>query len=87
MKEAALLLDSVNEPKDLKNLNFDELKILSSEIRSLLVQTVENNGGHLGSNLGIVELTIALHRVFDSPKDIILWDTGHQTYVHKLITG
>ncbi len=51
------------------------------------MQTVENNGGHLGSNLGIVELTIALHRVFDSPKDIILWDTGHQTYVHKLITG
>ncbi len=87
MKEAVLLLNSINNPKDLNNLNSDELKVLSSEIRTLLVKTVENNGGHLGSNLGIVELTIALHRVFDSPNDIILWDTGHQTYVHKLLTG
>ena len=87
MKEAALLLNSINNPQDLNNLNSDELKVLSSEIRTLLVKTVENNGGHLGSNLGIVELTIALHRVFDSPNDIILWDTGHQTYVHKLLTG
>ncbi|MBL89385.1 MAG: 1-deoxy-D-xylulose-5-phosphate synthase [Actinobacteria bacterium] len=87
MKEAALLLNSINNPQDLNNLNLDELKVLSSEIRTLLVKTVESNGGHLGSNLGIVELTIALHRVFDSPNDIILWDTGHQTYVHKLLTG
>jgi len=87
VKEAALLLNSINNPQDLNNLNSDELKVLSSEIRTLLVKTVENNGGHLGSNLGIVELTIALHRVFDSPNDIILWDTGHQTYVHKLLTG
>ncbi len=87
MKEAALLLNSINNPQDLNNLNSDELKVLSSEIRTLLVKTVESNGGHLGSNLGIVELTIALHRVFDSPNDIILWDTGHQTYVHKLLTG
>jgi len=87
VKEAALLLNSINNPQDLNNLNSDELKVLSSEIRTLLVKTVESNGGHLGSNLGIVELTIALHRVFDSPNDIILWDTGHQTYVHKLLTG
>jgi len=87
VKEAALLLNSINNPQDLNNLNLDELKVLSSEIRTLLVKTVESNGGHLGSNLGIVELTIALHRVFDSPNDIILWDTGHQTYVHKLLTG
>ena len=77
-----MVLDSINFPEDLNHLNSYELETLSSEIRTLLVETVENNGGHLGSNLGIVELTIALHRVFDSPNDIILWDTGHQTYVH-----
>jgi len=82
-----LVLDSINFPEDLNNLNSYELETLSSEIRTLLVETVENNGGHLGSNLGIVELTIALHRVFDSPNDTILWDTGHQTYVHKILTG
>ena len=82
-----MVLDSINFPEDLNNLNSYELETLSSEIRTLLVETVENNGGHLGSNLGIVELTIALHRVFDSPNDTILWDTGHQTYVHKILTG
>ncbi len=83
----ALVLDSINFPEDLSDLNSEELETLSSEIRTLLVETVENNGGHLGSNLGIVELTLALHRVFDSPNDTILWDTGHQTYVHKILTG
>ena len=86
-KETVLVLDSINSPEDLKNLELHELDTLSSEIRALLVETVEKNGGHLGSNLGIVELTIALHRVFDSPNDTILWDTGHQTYVHKILTG
>ena len=86
-KETVLVLDSINFPEDLKNLELHELDTLSSEIRTLLVETVEKNGGHLGSNLGIVELTIALHRVFDSPNDTILWDTGHQTYVHKILTG
>ena len=82
-----MVLDSINFPEDLNDLNSHELETLSTEIRTLLVETVENNGGHLGSNLGIVELTIALHRVFDSPNDTILWDTGHQTYVHKILTG
>ena len=82
-----MLLASIDSPADLKGLSFDELNQLSSEIRELIISTVTTTGGHLGSNLGVVELTIALHRVFDSPKDILLWDTGHQTYVHKLLTG
>jgi 1-deoxy-D-xylulose-5-phosphate synthase len=82
-----VLLASIDSPADLKGLSFDELNQLSSEIRELIISTVTTTGGHLGSNLGVVELTIALHRVFDSPKDILLWDTGHQTYVHKLLTG
>jgi 1-deoxy-D-xylulose-5-phosphate synthase len=82
-----VLLASIDSPADLKGLSFDELNQLSSEIRELIIATVTTTGGHLGSNLGVVELTIALHRVFDSPKDILLWDTGHQSYVHKLLTG
>ena len=82
-----MLLASIDSPADLKGLSFDELNQLSSEIRELIISTVTTTGGHLGSNLGVVELTIALHRVFDSPKDILLWDTGHQSYVHKLLTG
>ena len=82
-----MLLASIDSPADLKGLSFDELNQLSSEIRELIIATVTTTGGHLGSNLGVVELTIALHRVFDSPKDILLWDTGHQSYVHKLLTG
>jgi 1-deoxy-D-xylulose-5-phosphate synthase len=82
-----VLLASIDSPADLKGLSFDALNQLSSEIRELIIATVTTTGGHLGSNLGVVELTIALHRVFDSPKDILLWDTGHQSYVHKLLTG
>ena len=82
-----MLLDAINGPEDLRRLDETDLDALADEIRSLVVDTVASNGGHLGSNLGVVELTLALHRVFDSPRDIILWDTGHQAYVHKLLTG
>jgi len=81
------ILDRINSPGDVKGLNQDELAQLCSELRELLVSQVTQNGGHLASNLGVVELTIALHRVFDSPKDKIIWDVGHQSYVHKLLTG
>ncbi|MFW6117953.1 MAG: 1-deoxy-D-xylulose-5-phosphate synthase [Chloroflexota bacterium] len=81
------ILDKVNAPGDVKGLAQDELGELCSELRELLVSRVSENGGHLASSLGVVELTIALHRVFNSPKDKIIWDVGHQSYVHKLLTG
>ena len=81
------LLDSVESPEDVKKLKESELRILAKEIRKKILETVTTNGGHLASNLGVVELTIALHRIFDSPKDAIIWDVGHQSYAHKLITG
>jgi 1-deoxy-D-xylulose-5-phosphate synthase len=81
------VLDNVREPRDLRDLDDDQLAALAAEIRDVLVATCSRTGGHLGPNLGIVELTIALHRVFDSPRDPILFDTGHQAYVHKLLTG
>ena len=81
------LLDAVRAPADLRGLDADALEALAAEIRELIVETVSVRGGHLGSNLGVVELTIALHRVFDSPHDTLIWDTGHQAYVHKLLTG
>ncbi|OUC80770.1 1-deoxy-D-xylulose-5-phosphate synthase [Streptosporangium minutum] len=81
------LLESVKGPRDLKLLGAAELPRLAAEIRDLLVSATARTGGHLGPNLGVVELTIALHRVFDSPHDRILWDTGHQAYVHKMLTG
>jgi len=81
------ILDRVNNPQDLKQLKSAELKQLASEIREELVSVVSTNGGHLASNLGVVELTLAIHRVFDSPKDKIVWDVGHQVYTHKLVTG
>ena len=82
-----MILPSIETPADLKGLNEEQLAELSEEIRTFIVDTVTTTGGHLGSNLGAVELTLALHRVFDSPRDVILWDTGHQAYVHKLLTG
>ncbi len=82
-----MILPSIESPADLRGLSYEELSQLSSEIRAFIIDTVTTTGGHLGSNLGVVELTIALHRVFDSPSDILLWDTGHQAYVHKLLTG
>jgi 1-deoxy-D-xylulose-5-phosphate synthase len=81
------LLERINGPEDLKDLTQDQLEILAAEIRDVLVETVTRTSGHLGPNLGVVELTIALHRVFDSPKDKLVFDTGHQSYVHKLLTG
>ena len=82
-----MLLDNIDSPADLQHLDADELRQLASEIRAVLIDAVAANGGHLGSNLGAVELTLALHRVFDSPRDALVWDTGHQAYVHKLVTG
>ena len=81
------LLGSVKGPQDVKRLTAEELPKLASELRDLLIDSCARNGGHLGPNLGVVELTIALHRVFDSPRDVIVWDTGHQSYVHKMLTG
>ncbi|MSZ49827.1 MAG: 1-deoxy-D-xylulose-5-phosphate synthase, partial [Actinobacteria bacterium] len=81
------LLETIRSPRDLRDLNQDELRQLSREIRAFLVDAVSATGGHLGPNLGAVELTIALHRTFNSPSDAIVWDTGHQTYVHKILTG
>jgi 1-deoxy-D-xylulose-5-phosphate synthase len=81
------ILDGIDSPADVKRLNRDELDELCSELRELLISRVTENGGHLASNLGAVELSVALHRVFDSPKDKIVWDVGHQSYVHKLLTG
>jgi 1-deoxy-D-xylulose-5-phosphate synthase len=83
----AKLLDSIQKPGDVKRLSPAELEQLAAEIREELVSVVSTNGGHLASNLGVVELTIALHRVFDSPHDKLIWDVGHQAYAHKLLTG
>ena len=81
------MLENINSPSDIKNLSQPELKELAQEIRHTIISTVGKNGGHLASNLGVVELTIALHRVFDSPKDAIIFDVSHQCYAHKLLTG
>lgn len=80
-------MDSINFPDDIKKLNLEQLKQLAGEIRSFLIEKVSKTGGHLASNLGVVELTLALHRVFNTPEDKIIWDVGHQCYVHKIITG
>lgn len=80
-------LDKIKSPADVKKIPSDELDSFADEIRRVLIETVSNNGGHLASNLGVVELTIAMHRVFDSPKDQIVFDVGHQAYTHKLLTG
>ena len=85
--EMTKILDSINKPGDLKNLTIAELEQVASEIREEMVSVVSANGGHLASNLGVIELTLALHRVFDAPRDKIVWDVGHQTYTHKLVTG
>lgn len=82
-----MILETISSPKDLKALSEDQLPLLSAEIRQKLLETVSKNGGHLASNLCVVELTVALHRVFDSPNDSIIFDVGHQSYVHKLLTG
>ncbi|CAD7783759.1 MAG: 1-deoxy-D-xylulose-5-phosphate synthase [Candidatus Methanoperedenaceae archaeon GB37] len=81
------ILDKVQTPKDLKSLSLNELETLAQEIRETIIQTVAKTGGHLAPSLGTVELTLALHYVFDTPRDKIIWDVGHQTYAHKLVTG
>lgn len=81
------LLDGISSPEDLRQIPEEDLPALAEDIRQFLVQKVSATGGHLGPNLGVVEVTLALHRVFDSPRDVILWDTGHQAYVHKILTG
>ncbi|MDH4232940.1 MAG: 1-deoxy-D-xylulose-5-phosphate synthase, partial [Nitrospirota bacterium] len=82
-----MMLENINSPLDLKKLTMEELRILSDELRQIIIQTVSVNGGHLASNLGVIETTIALHYVFNTPKDKIIWDVGHQSYSHKLLTG
>lgn len=81
------LLETIRDPRDLSKLSTEQLERLSAEIRSFLISNVAQTGGHLGPNLGVVELTVGIHRVFDSPRDSIVFDTGHQSYVHKILTG
>ena len=80
-------LDKINSPSDLKKLSIEELNILCEEIRDKLIKTVSKNGGHLSPNLGTVELTVAMHYVYNTPNDKIVWDVGHQAYTHKILTG
>ena len=81
------MLEKINYPDDLKKLNIKEKQELAEDLRKYIIEVVSKNGGHLASNLGVVELTIALLSVFDVPKDKIIWDVGHQSYVHKILTG
>ena len=87
MDAATSLLNSINTPADLRQLERSQLAALAAELRQYLLDSVSATGGHLSSNLGTVELTIALHYVFDTPDDRIVWDVGHQTYAHKILTG
>lgn len=82
-----MILENINSPKDIMNLSQSDIDILVSELRETVVNTVSVTGGHLASNLGVIELTVALHRIFDSPEDKIIWDVGHQSYIHKILTG
>ncbi len=82
-----MILDTVNTPADLKRLTVPELKALAGEIRALIIGTISQTGGHLAPSLGVVELTLALHYVLDTPDDKLVWDVGHQTYAHKILTG
>lgn len=86
-KNKEKLLDSINFPQDVRNLPAEKLPQLCDEVRGFLIDSVSQSGGHFGSNLGVVELTVALHRVFDTPKDLLIWDVGHQAYPHKILTG
>ncbi len=87
MKKKYKLLDNINFPKDIKSLSHSDLKILSEELREELIDVVSETGGHLGAGLGVVELTVALHYIFNTPNDKLIWDVGHQTYPHKILTG
>ncbi len=81
------MLESISSPSDLRLLDHEQLAALSEEIRTFILEKVSKSGGHLSPNLGVVELTLAMHRVFDSPSDRFIWDVGHQAYVHKIVTG
>src|SRR5712691_9131978 len=81
------LLQTINDPADLRRLARADLKVLATELREFVLQSVSQTGGHLSSNLGTVELTVALHHVFNTPEDRLVWDVGHQTYPHKILTG
>ncbi|MCX6564587.1 MAG: 1-deoxy-D-xylulose-5-phosphate synthase, partial [Candidatus Aminicenantes bacterium] len=83
----AKLLDAISGPQDLKKLSVEDLGKLAEEVRAYIIEVVSKNGGHLSANLGVVEITLALHYVFDTPRDKIIWDVGHQSYTHKIITG
>ena len=82
-----MVLEKIKKANDIKNLSEEELPILAGEIREFLIEKISATGGHLASNLGVVELTMALHLCFDLPKDKIVWDVGHQSYTHKILTG
>ena len=82
-----MILERIEKENDIKKLSEEELKILADEIRAFLIQKISETGGHLASNLGVVELTMALHLTLDLPKDKLIWDVGHQSYTHKLLTG
>jgi 1-deoxy-D-xylulose-5-phosphate synthase len=81
------MLDRVKIPSDMRNLSTEQLKQLADELRAETIDTVSVTGGHLGSSLGVVELTVAIHAVFDTPSDRLIWDVGHQAYPHKILTG
>ena len=81
------ILDSIEDPSDLRSLSHEQLQLLATELRNDTVRTVSSTGGHLGASLGVVELTLALHYVFDTPDDRLIWDVGHQCYPHKILTG
>ena len=82
-----MILERIDWPKDLRDLTLDEMNTLAQELRDFVISTICQTGGHLAPNLGAVELTLALHRVFETPKDQIVWDVGHQAYIHKILTG
>ena len=84
---ATPLLDQVHDPKDIRGMELPQLEQLASEVRADMVAAVSETGGHLGAGLGVVELTVALHHVFDTPNDVVIWDVGHQSYPHKILTG
>ena len=85
-KQEYKFLNSIDTPKDIKKLTSNELEILCEEVRSFMIENVSKTGGHLGAGLGVVELTVGLHYIFNTPKDQIIWDVGHQTYPHKILT-
>ena len=85
--EPTPLLDSINLPSDIRHFSFDQLVQLSDELRHETIRTVSLTGGHLGASLGVVELTVAIHHIFDTPNDRLIWDVGHQCYPHKILTG